>query len=421
MHWVRRSLMSTCSPIVFTCRCKEILNLYIYFFLDSDDEEETYCLRRPIGTENTNPVSPSCDNNNIIIDIEMDSDNDSDDCEQVSRRRGSKRTSDSNSMIPFQSVFDTHCHLEFIRRRNKNVRNLSDCMKMDGENLGDKFRGCIVNYCQPSEWSRGPNHDQVSQLLLESSEDNRIGITIGCHPHFADQMTEDRWRQLSRLVSCPSPPQLPWLRLVAVGECGLDYSRKNTVPKEIQKKVFTRQLQLAIEHNLPIVLHIRDAEEDGLDVLDQAGVPPNYPIHRHCFGGDLEAAVHWILKFPGSKIGVTGLITYPHAVDAVKVVQQVSMEKLLLETDAPYFVPRAVKLRHNCSFPGHVIHVAREVAKIKKITLNVVLNQNLINAREIYKLFFSHKDHFRIRSYQDDEKESSNFGNNRKKSKVEGK
>ena len=341
---------------------------------------------------------------------------------RIKRKESDLKVISQKSKIHFQSVFDTHCHLEFIRRRNRDVWNLSDCMEMDGEDLGDKFRGCIVNFCQPSEWSRGQNHDQLSPLLLEAAEDIRIGLTIGCHPHFADQMTNGRWSQLSRLVSSPSP-EFPTLKLVAVGECGLDYSRKNTVPREVQKKVFYKQLRLAMEFNLPLVLHIRDAEEDGLEVLDEVGVPANYPIHRHCFGGDLKAAKYWISKFPGSKIGVTGLITYPHAVDAVKVVEQISLEKLLLETDAPYFVPRAVQNKHNCSFPGHVIHVAEEVAKIKKIKLKAVLDQNLINAKEIYKLFFcnKHHNHNRIRSYQEEEKESNLMGNDRKKSKVEAK
>ena len=363
------------------------------------------------------PTFRDSDYNNII-DIDMDSDNDSDDCQRVSLKTSSRRIFDKKSKIPFQSVFDSHCHLEFIRKRNKDIRNLSDCLEMDGEDLGDKFRGCIVNFCQPSEWSRGQNQDKVSPLLLDAAEDNRIGLTIGCHPHFADHMTNQRWNQLSRLLSSPSL-KFPNLKLVAVGECGLDYSRKNSVPKNVQKEVFYKQLKLAMEFNLPLVLHIRDAEEDGLEVLDEVGVPSNYPIHRHCFGGDLKAAKNWISKFPGSKIGVTGLITYPHAVDAAKVVEQISLDKLLLETDAPYFVPRAVKNKLNCSFPGHVIHVAEEVAKIKKIMLKVVLDQNLTNAKEIYKLFFCNKHHNRIRNYQDDEKELNLLGNERKRYKVE--
>ena len=90
------------------------------------------------------------------------------------------------------------------------------------------------------------------------------------------------------------------MSVVAIGECGLDYSIKNTVDKETQKKVFYNQLKLGLKYNLPLVLHIRDAEEDGYQVLEAAGVPADYQIHRHCFTGGWPAACTWMDKFPAS-------------------------------------------------------------------------------------------------------------------------
>ena len=86
-----------------------------------------------------------------------------------------------------------HCFYIFSciltkKRRFRNVNSLADCMMMDGEDLGDKFLCCIVNYCQPIEWSRGVNLTDVSDLLRNSARDGRVGLTIGCHPHFADHM-----------------------------------------------------------------------------------------------------------------------------------------------------------------------------------------------------------------------------------------
>ena len=118
-------------------------------------------------------------------------------------------------------------------------------------------------------------------------------------------MTEMRWRQFKRLMSASS------LQVVAVGECGLDYSRKNHCDRDRQQEVFSQQLSLAMELELPVVLHIREVEEDGLTVLDRAGVPRDYPLHRHCFGSDVMAAAKWLEKFPGSMLGVTGLIPHP--------------------------------------------------------------------------------------------------------------
>ena len=139
------------------------------------------------------------------------------------------------------SVFDSHCHLEFMQWRNAAIETLSHCMERDGEDLGDKFRGCIVNFCQPGQWSQGARGESVLQLLRESARDARIGISLGCHPHFANKMTKYRWKQLERLVSAPSKV-FPWLEVVAFRECGLDYSHKNSMDRNKQIEVFEKML-----------------------------------------------------------------------------------------------------------------------------------------------------------------------------------
>ena len=139
------------------------------------------------------------------------------------------------------SVFDSHCHLEFMQWRNAATETLSHCMERDGEDLGDKFWGCIVNFCQPGQWSQGVRGESVLQLLRESARDARIGISLGCHPHFANKMTKYRWKQLKRLVSAPSKV-FPWLEVVAFRECGLDYSHKNSVDRNKQIEVFEKML-----------------------------------------------------------------------------------------------------------------------------------------------------------------------------------
>ena len=176
---------------------------------------------------------------------------------------------------------------------------------------------------------------------------------------------------------------------MAVGECGLDYSHKNSIPKATQIKVFTKQLEIAMKYKIPLVIHIRDAEKDGLKVLKDAGVPEDFPIHRHCFGGNLEDAKTWLSNYSECKLGFTGLVTYSHASQVHKVVEHVDIDRILLETDAPYFLPSgARKNSMNCSFPGHVIYVAAKIAKLKKMTLEQVLIKNILNSKLIYKRFF---------------------------------
>ena len=101
-------------------------------------------------------------------------------------------------------VIDTHCHLEFFKRFN--ISSLDDCMKLDGENLGDNFLGCIVNFCQPIEWSRG------AKLTEVSDQDSQVGITIGCHPHFASHMSDAPYfvpdRAKKNVMNCSFPGQV---------------------------------------------------------------------------------------------------------------------------------------------------------------------------------------------------------------------
>ena len=309
-----------------------------------------------------------------------------------------KRKSTEKNQRPFSKrfkpwsdlVIDTHCHLEFIKRWIRNVNSLEDCNRYDGENLGDRFIGAIVNYCQPSEWSQGVKLNKVSNLLRNSAKDGKCGITLGIHPHFADTMSPDRWKQFEILISSPSP-QFPWLHVVALGECGLDYGPKNSVPKAIQIHVFTRQLQIAMKYKLPVVIHIRDAEKDGLRVMEEVGVPEDYPIHRHCFGGDLSDAKAWLAKYSNCYLGFTGLVTYQNAHHVQDVVKNVDITKIVLETDAPYFIPKTVKRNvKNCSFPRQVIHVAAKVGQLKNLSTSEVLFHNIENSKCIYKRFYEH-------------------------------
>jgi len=290
------------------------------------------------------------------------------------------------------AVFDSHCHLDFVYRRLKGegqgcVQSLKQCLALDGEDLGTSFGGCVANFCHPSDWSQGRSGRLVSKDIENSMRDRRVFLTIGCHPHYADRMRGNRMDQLSLLVSGRSEyfPR----KVVALGECGLDYSRKNTVEKALQRKVFSEQLKIALKFNLPLVLHIRDAEADGYDVLAAAEVPSDWPIHRHCFTGGWEDASVWLKSYPASKIGITGIVTYQSVGTVREVVRNIPLDRILLETDAPYFLPARVdrsKYPWRCALPGHVIHVAAQVAAIKGVELKTVLEQNLMNVHDVYKV-----------------------------------
>ena len=245
----------------------------------------------------------------------------------------------------------------------------------------------MANFCNPTDWGQGRSGTLVSSVIKDCVKDERVFLTIGCHPHYADRMRGNRMDQLEMLVTGQSRNLNA--KVVALGECGLDYSKKNIIDKELQKQVFAAQLKIALKHKLPLVLHIRNAEADGYSVLQSAGVPPTWPIHRHCFNGDWPTAATWLEQYPGSKIGVTGLVTYQDACSVHQVVRSIPLNRLLLETDAPYFLPAGTDKSvypWSCALPGHVIHVAAQVAAIKGVELGTMLEQNLRNVKEIYRV-----------------------------------
>ncbi len=114
--------------------------------------------------------------------------------------------------------------------------------------------------------------------------------------------------------------------------------------REIQKTTFRIQLRMALERKLPLCLHIREATEDGFHILEQEQVPPDHPIHVHCFNDSWFVCKRWLKLYPGCKVGLTPLVTYRHAEHLHEVARKVPLERLLLETDSPYFMPQKVRI-----------------------------------------------------------------------------
>ena len=287
------------------------------------------------------------------------------------------------------SVWDSHCHLDIVARRMAREgvadgEKLEVCLNQDKEPLGDLFGGCVANFCDPDDWAQGKNERNLSPVLRSCKYQEKVNITLGCHPHFAYKLSGRKIKQLERLARVSGDG-----RVVAIGECGLDRSRKNGIHIEKQKKVFIAQVKLALKLNLPLVLHIREAEEEGRDVLKELEVPRDFPIHRHCFTGSLEEANSWMKLYPRSKLGLTGLVLFHKATEVHEVARSIPLQNLLLETDAPYFLPPDLSkddYRYNFSNPGHVVHVAAKIASLRNIPIEEVLSANRKNIKDIYEI-----------------------------------
>ena len=131
----------------------------------------------------------------------------------------------------------------------------------------------------------------ISQYVLKLHFINRY--TFGVHPHFSDQLDSSAFCALKNASKLP--------KVVALGEMGLDY-KKTKCSKEMQKSAFRVQLRLAMQLKLPIVLHIRNADEDGLQIMAEENIPPDHPIHLHCFTGLVDYLVYILFTLMKSSL-----------------------------------------------------------------------------------------------------------------------
>ncbi|GFT32162.1 putative deoxyribonuclease TATDN2 [Trichonephila clavipes] len=163
--------------------------------------------------------------------------------------------------------------------------------------------------------------------------EDKVWASFGCHPHNAKDYNDDFERSLCAALEHP--------KVRALEKIGLDYSNRNNCLKEVQFEVFCRQLKIALMKKLPVVVHCRDAHEDGMRIISQV-LPKDYTIHLHCFTDTWEWAQKWLNKFPNLYIGITNVVTFPSAKSVHEVAKNIPLDRLLLETDAPYFVPKRV-------------------------------------------------------------------------------
>lgn len=195
---------------------------------------------------------------------------------------------------------------------------------------------------------------------------------VGIHPENADEFKDEMLEEFKEIIK-KNP------KVKAIGEIGLDYYWDENPDKEIQKDVFRKHMKLAEELNLPVIIHDRDAHEDTLNIIKEF---PNVKGVVHCFSGSVEFAKE-CLKL-GYYIGVTGVVTFKNAKKVVKVVKEVPIERLLVETDCPYMAPEPNRGKRNkSSYIKYVIEKISEIKEINPKEFNIKVNENLQNLFKI--------------------------------------
>lgn len=198
-----------------------------------------------------------------------------------------------------------------------------------------------------------------------------VYAAVGMHPHDAKLMVNDDYDQLAAWACEP--------KVVAIGEIGLDYYYDHS-PREIQQKVFIRQLELARQTGKPVIIHDRDAHADILAIVKDQGKGISGVFH--CFSGSVEM-MREVLKL-GFYVSIAGPVTFPKSVKLKEVAIQVPLDRLLVETDCPYLTPHPHRGKRN--EPAFVRLVAEEVARLRNMELPALAEATTANVKRLFSL-----------------------------------
>ena len=252
-------------------------------------------------------------------------------------------------------LFDTHAHLD-DRAFDEDRAELLKALPQQGLAL-------VMNPGCSLESSRN--------VVKIAAENDYIYAAVGSHPDAADEVNEaviEEYRMLCKL----NP------KVKAIGEIGLDYHYED-IPREIQLKAFRLQMELARELDLPVIVHEREAHEDGMAVIRE------FPEVRgvfHCYSGSAEMARQLVNL--GWYIGFTGVLTFKNARKAVEVASSIPLERIVLETDCPYMAPEPFRGKRND--PGKLYRMAEKLAQIRGLSVEEIHAITLENGKKLYRM-----------------------------------
>jgi len=212
---------------------------------------------------------------------------------------------------------------------------------------------------------------EIKSIIEIAEAHENIVCSVGIHPHEAGRQPATNASQLAELATHP--------KVVAIGETGLDYFYENS-PRDAQKRNFQCHIEAARETGLPLIVHARDADTDIADMLEAEMAKGAYSGLIHCFTAGAELAQRALDM--GFYISISGIATFKNAADLRAVIKTIPLDRLLVETDAPFLAP--VPYRGKRNEPSFVVHTAAQLAEIKDISLNELAQ---VTSRNFLRLF----------------------------------
>ena len=252
-------------------------------------------------------------------------------------------------------LFDTHAHMDDHAFDEDRAALLADLPNQGIRLLMNP--GCSL--------ASSYNTDKLSR------EYDYIYAAVGSHPDVADEVNEEVLEEYRKL--CKLNPKIK-----AIGEIGLDYHYED-IPRQIQLKAFRMQMELARELGLPVIVHERDAHEDGMKVVDEF---PDVTGVFHCYSGSAEMAKELIKR--GWYIGFTGVLTFKNARKAIEVASAIPLDRIVLETDCPYMSPEPFRGKRND--PGKLYRMAEKLAEVRGLTVEEIHTITIENGKRLYRI-----------------------------------
>ncbi|MFC2032328.1 TatD family hydrolase [Chloroflexota bacterium] len=258
------------------------------------------------------------------------------------------------------SIVDTHAHLDMSQFNKDRVEVIARAV--------DSGVSTIV--------SVGSNFESSRKAIELAEKHSQVFAAVGFHPHDVAGVSEVNIAALAEIANNP--------RVVAIGEVGLDFYR-NYSPREAQLSVLKWQLELAINLNLPVIIHCRRAEKEMLPLLNDWVSTDESPKGEprgvvHCFSGDMDIAQRYLDM--GFFIAFGAYIGYPTSIHMHDVVRYIPQDRLLVETDCPFLPPQSHRGKRN--EPAYLPNTVAQLAEIRKVSLEAVAKETTQNARHLF-------------------------------------
>lgn len=262
------------------------------------------------------------------------------------------------------TFIDSHCHLDMLPAWVEGLPPEEHDRDIDAAIARAKAAGVrwILN--------PGVTWDDFPRVRAIAERYENVFIAAGIHPHDAESWSEGAMPRLAELAAHP--------RVVAIGECGLDYYYDNA-PREKQQRAFREQIRVAKQLDLPLIVHTRDAEADTMRILEEEGATRAV---FHCFTGSRELALAALER--GYYLSFSGVVTFKKAESLRELAREVPDDRFLIETDAPYLAPPPYRGKRN--EPAYVVKIAETLAEVRQAPVEAIAENATRNTIRFFGL-----------------------------------